>query len=58
MSRRQHCFNCGEDIGPWERGCQDPESCGKSECNRELQNTYAIERAEAHEQLDRDLGYY
>ncbi len=56
--RRHHCFNCGEDIGPWDRFCDQIDTCGRPECNREMQNTYAIEREEAHDRLDRDMGYY
>lgn len=33
------------------------DTCGKLECQREERDAYAQEREEAHEQLDRDLGY-
>lgn len=56
--RRHHCFNCGEDIGAWDRFCEQLDTCGKPECNREARDAYAQEREEAHERLDRDMGYY
>jgi hypothetical protein len=52
----RHCFNCGEELGRYR--CHDPlETCGKPECDREARNAYAAEREEAHEQLDRDMGW-
>lgn len=56
--RRHYCFNCGEDIGRWERGCDERDDCGRPECAREGQAAYAYEREAAHEQLDRDMGWY
>lgn len=58
MARRHHCFNCGEDLGEWDRFCEQLDTCGASECNREASAAMAQERAEAHEQLDRDMGWY
>lgn len=55
--RRHHCFNCGEDIGAWDRFCEQLDHCGKQECQRAANDAYAQEREEAHEQLDRDMGY-
>ncbi len=55
--RRHYCFNCGEDIGERDRFSSTMDDCGKVECVREARNAFAQERAEAHEQLDRDMGY-
>lgn len=57
-ARRHHCFNCGEDLGPWDRFSEQMDDCGALECVREARNAAAQERADAHDQLDRDMGYY
>lgn len=58
MARRmQHCAWCGEELGVYEGGYREPESCGKPECNREIRGMYEEMREEAHEQLDRDMGW-
>jgi hypothetical protein len=54
----RHCPYCGDSMGEidsryWERG--DP--CGKLECNREARHAEQERREEAHEQLDRDMGW-
>ena len=37
MEKMQHCFNCGEELGEYDRWPGDePECCGKRECMREL----------------------
>ena len=57
--KQRYCWNCGEDMGFIENRYYDKhDTCGKLECQREERNAYAAEREEAHEQLDRDLGYY
>lgn len=55
--RRHHCFNCGEDIGPKDAWSEQLDTCGAAECNREARNAFMQERDEAHERLDRDMGY-
>ncbi len=55
--KMQHCFNCGEELGVYVHYVHDIECCGAQECNREMQNIYQQERDEAHEQLDRDMGW-
>jgi hypothetical protein len=52
----RHCNNCGEELGrSWHR---DPyDTCGKRECEREARYQAQADREEAHEQLDRDLGW-
>lgn len=56
-ARRHRCFNCGEDLGEWDRFSDGLDTCGQSECNREARHAYAQERDEAHERLDRDMGW-
>lgn len=52
----RHCFNCGSEMGVYAD--YDPlDTCGQTECNREAAASMAQQRDEAHEQLDRDLGY-
>ena len=55
--RRHHCAYCGKDMGPWDRFCDRRDTCGARECEREARDAYADERREAHEQLDRDMGW-
>ena len=56
--RRHYCFNCGEDLGAWDRFSEALDTCGAPECTREMRNALAQERDEAHEQLDRDMGWF
>jgi len=56
VPKMQHCFNCGAELGVYAD--HDPmDDCGKRECVRAAQDCYAQERADAHEQLDRDRGW-
>ena len=56
--RRSYCYNCGEDLGEWDRRYSDQfDTCGKSECNRAVADDMAAARDAAHEQLDRDNGW-
>lgn len=58
MRRVSHCENCGADLGGTvERYTYEMVTCGAPECEREARNQEAMERAAAHEQLDRDMGY-
>lgn len=54
--KMRHCFYCGEELGvsAWS----DPyDHCGKQECARAARDAEWGDREEAHEKLDRDLGY-
>jgi hypothetical protein len=52
----RHCFNCGEELGCYSDF--DPlDTCGNAECNREASYAHQAQREEAHEQLDRDMGW-
>lgn len=55
---RSHCYNCGEDLGPRDRFSDQFDTCGKVECDRVVRDDLAQQREEAHEQLDRDLGWF
>ncbi len=54
---RAHCFNCGADIGEKTRFSDPLDDCGDRECVRAARDAFAQERAEAHEQLDHDMGW-
>ena len=54
--KMRYCFNCGEEIGAYS--AYDPlDDCGKQECMRAARDAHAQEREEAHERLDRDMGW-
>lgn len=56
--KRHHCAYCGKDMGPWDaRYCSRNDTCGEQECERDARDQEIAERAEAHEQLDRDRGW-
>ncbi len=52
----RHCFNCGEPMGRY-RDYDQLDTCGKSECDREARDAASQQRYDAHEQLDRDMGW-
>lgn len=55
--KMRHCFYCGDELGCYAD--YDPlDTCGKAECNRAASDAVAQEHDEAHEQLDRDRGWY
>jgi hypothetical protein len=56
-TRMQHCAWCGAELGVYEGRYDEPESCGRSECNREVNAMYREMREDAHERLDRDMGW-
>ena len=55
MKKMQHCFYCGEETGFHES--YRLNTCGKPECEREARNEEQAEREDAHEKLDRDMGW-
>ncbi len=56
-AKMRHCFYCGAELGVYAD--YDPrDTCGKRECEREAQDSYTAERQEAHDELDRDMGWY
>lgn len=56
--RRHHCAYCGQDLGIWDaRYCDRNDTCGEPECNRNAREEAQAEREEAHDRLDRDMGW-
>lgn len=56
IAKMRHCFFCGEELGVYAD--YDPlDSCGKRECERAVRDALEQEREEAHERLDRDMGW-
>lgn len=54
--KMRHCFNCGAELGTYAD--YDPlDTCGAIECERTARDAMQTEREEAHEKLDRDMGY-
>lgn len=54
----RHCPNCGADMGFIENRYYDRrDTCGARECEREARDAAEAERDEAHERLDRDMGW-
>jgi hypothetical protein len=54
--KMRHCWNCGDEMGVYA-DYDRMDTCGKQECEREVRNQMQGEREEAHEQLDRDMGW-
>ena len=59
MGRKiSECEYCGDDIGgEVEKWPGEPVTCGKRECDRWARDEIMGAREEAHEQLDRDMGW-
>lgn len=56
--KMRHCWNCGAEIGVYaDWRPSDLDDCGSAECQRETRSALRAERDEAHEQLDRDMGW-
>lgn len=56
-AKMQHCFNCGAELGVYDRMPGDRDTCGAKECEREARDADVAERDQAHEQLDRYMGW-
>lgn len=54
--KMRRCFNCGAELGVYA-DWHPLDTCGKLECEREANNQAAAEREQAHENLDRDMGW-
>lgn len=58
-AKERFCPYCGDSMGVIEyRNYDRRDPCGKTECDKAAQNVANAEREEAHEQIDRDMGYY
>lgn len=55
QKRMQHCFWCGEELGVGVHYHGDePECCGKPECQRELRDELRAQRDERFENARED----
>lgn len=55
-TRRQHCWNCGEDMGEWSRCCDKRDTCGRQECEQAARDAYRAEVEQAHADIDEFYG--
>jgi hypothetical protein len=56
--KERFCWNCGASMGFIENKHYDSrDTCGATACEREASYQAEAERSEAHEHLDRDMGY-
>lgn len=56
VAKERFCFSCGASMGVYA-DYDRMDDCGKQECQRAVRECYAEERDEAHERLDRDMGW-
>lgn len=57
-AKMRHCWNCGAELGVIENKHYDRrDTCGSPECDREARNQAQAERDDAHDELDRDMGW-
>lgn len=57
-ARERRCWVCGESMGIiQDRHYERSDTCGKTECEREARYAAEAEREEAHDRLDRDIGW-
>ena len=57
-ARIRQCWNCGGDMGLVEdRHYDRMDTCGAARCEREASDAARAERDEAHDRLDRDMGW-
>lgn len=52
----RHCFFCGKQIG-FYADYTWLDTCGELPCERASREREEAEREEAHERLDRDMGW-
>jgi hypothetical protein len=58
VPKMRHCWSCGAEMGFIENRYYDRrDTCGSRECEREARNRESAERDDAHEKLDRDMGW-
>lgn len=56
--KERSCCWCGASLGFVENRYYDRNDiCGGRECQRGMRDMWAQEREEAHEKLDRDMGW-
>jgi len=54
MKKRQHCFNCGEDLGIYSSWPVDIETCGSPDCEREARYEWQAAESERREAAEDD----
>lgn len=52
--RMQHCFNCGKEIGIYNKPFGDLDTCGEAECNRAERDAYGERESYVREQAEQD----
>lgn len=57
MTGMRHCAYCGDEMGCYDDYHRD-DTCGRQECERWAREELQAEREDAHEELDRDMGWY
>ena len=58
QARERFCCICGTSLGfLFDREYDRTDTCGSRQCDYEARDMDRAEREEAHERLDRDLGY-
>jgi len=55
-TKMRHCFNCGAELGRYADH-HPLDTCGARDCERAARDAAQQERDEAHERLDRDMGW-
>lgn len=56
--RERFCFICRDSLGVVADRFHDRhDTCGKRECEREVQDMWRERREDAHRQLDEDMGW-
>ncbi len=54
VKRMQYCFNCGEELGIYNKPFGDLDTCEKIECNRAERYAYREREKEARYQAEDD----
>lgn len=58
IGKERFCWNCGKSMGWVENKFYDRmDTCGERECTQAERNVHQACRDEAHEELDRDMGW-
>lgn len=55
MSKKmQYCFNCGKELGIYEKSYGEIDTCGERECERAAREYQAEVDADAEDRAERD----
>lgn len=55
-AKERFCFNCGESMGAYA-DYDRLDNCGARECQRAANEQVVEDRYEAHQNLDREMGW-